>query len=121
MLIFYFATGVLNAGHQMAMSMYRAQFLDQQSGFHALNVLTAVNQLVVAALTGIGGIILVVLAEPTQVTDVFRVVTVVIMTATIVFGLWVTHGIRPHHAADKKRMSGNDGLIGLTSPKRGEQ
>ncbi len=121
LLIFYFATGVLNAGHQMAMSMYRAQFLDQQSGFHALNVLTAVNQLFVAALTGIGGIILVVLAEPTQVTDVFRVVTVVIMTATIVFGLWVTHGIRPHHAADKKRLSGNDGLIGLTSPKRGEQ
>ena len=83
----------------MAASMYRAHYLNTPSGFHAVNLLTALTQLFTGLLTALGGVILVTLAvpEPSQSgaiwIDPFRVTTITIMLATVAIGVWISTGI----------------------------
>lgn len=99
LLSFYFFSGVLDAGQMMAASMYRAHYLNTPSGFHAVNLLTALTQLFTGLLTALGGVILVTLAvpEPSQSgaiwIDPFRVTTITIMLATVAIGVWISTGI----------------------------
>lgn len=99
LLIFYFCNGVLAAGQMMAISIYRAAYLDQPGGFHALNLLMAINQLFLAALTALGGFLLVQLAVPDAMqwgaiwVDPFRLATLTIVLTAVVAGLWVASGI----------------------------
>ena len=100
LLSFYLLKGVLDAGHLMASSIYRAWYVDQAGGFHAINILTAANQFSTAMLTGIGGYLLVSLegAQSDWIggipIDNFRVVTIAIMVLGCVTGLWISQGIR---------------------------
>ncbi|MEP5758826.1 MAG: hypothetical protein ABJ327_05820 [Litoreibacter sp.] len=100
LLTFYFLRGVLDAGHLMAASMYRALYLNDAGGFHAVNLLTALDRLFTAVLTAVGGIILVGFADQ-HITqwgvlwiDPFRMITIVVMALTIAIGGRIAWGIR---------------------------
>lgn len=99
LLLFHVLRGILNAGQAMASSMYRAHFLDDADGFHALNILTMLNGLFMAGLTALGGLILVALAttppEPVGpiFIDRFRLITITLMIAAALAGLRLSRGI----------------------------
>ncbi|PTX56305.1 hypothetical protein C8N43_0960 [Litoreibacter ponti] len=100
LLAFFFARGVLDAGHMMAASMYRAQFLDAPGGFQAINMLTAIHIALMSAVTGLGGVMLVRLDGAAVWSwgpvwlDPFRLVTLAILALTLAAGLWLAAGIR---------------------------
>ncbi len=105
LLIFYFLRGTLEAGQLMAISMYRAHFVNGTGGFHAHNLLTAANQVFLSGLSAIGGYILVA-SETTGSTpwlslgfvslwiDPFRVTSVIILLVAMIVGLLVCKNIR---------------------------
>lgn len=104
MLAFFFARGVLDAGHMMATSMYKAQYLDAPGGFQAINLLTALHIALMSVMTALGGVLLVrfetaeVVAWGPIWLDPFRLITLAILWLTVAAGLWVASGIKVEFA-----------------------
>lgn len=100
LLMFSFLRGVLEAGNQMAAALHRARFLDRPDGFHAINVLTAVQHLFVAGLLAIGGVLLVAgspVAAPADGLvwhDTFRIVSAGMIASAALLGLIFVRHIR---------------------------
>ncbi|MXU65113.1 MFS transporter [Oceanomicrobium pacificus] len=96
---FNFLAGILDAGQMMAGSMYQARYVNDEDGFHAINILTAANQLFMAGLTALGGLVLsfnagggVIRFGPLEM-DLFRALTLLIVTLAIAAGAAIARGI----------------------------
>lgn len=104
LLLFTFAGGVIGAGHGMAASMYKAHYVNDRHGFHAVNILTAGTKVFTGVLTGIGGLVLALFADVEIASyatgaggflwlDPFRLVMIGVVTVFALLGAWISLGI----------------------------
>ncbi|NJM81388.1 MAG: MFS transporter [Tabrizicola sp.] len=105
LLVFSLLRGTLEAGRLMADTLYKASLVRNAGGFHAVNLLTAANQLFVAGLTATGGLILAAVSDGTGALeavvrrdllwiDDFRLITTALITLACVIGLWLSRKLR---------------------------
>ena len=57
LLVFEFLRRVLSPGQTVAKSLLLSQFANNRDGFHAIDILSALTQLMTAALTALGGLL----------------------------------------------------------------